>query len=84
MLKISILAAWAELQIASLHQIYLTDVIRPYRWLLGPFWVGAMRDYAQLRTDTDVGATSGLDFQSDLGKDVLLPVNTLRPIERLQ
>jgi hypothetical protein len=75
MLKVSILAAWAELQVASVRQSYLTDVIRPHRWLLGPFWFGALRDYAQLRTDPEMGATAGLDFNSGLGRDVLLPVS---------
>ncbi|KAL1408350.1 hypothetical protein Q8F55_005159 [Vanrija albida] len=73
MLKISILAAWAELQIASTKQPYLIEVIKPYRYLLGPFWVGALRDYAQLRTDPEMGAGAGLDFSSGLGRDVLLP-----------
>ena len=75
MLKVSILTAWAELQVASVRQVYLTDVIRPYRWLLGSFWVGALRDYAQLRTDPEMGATAGLDFNSGTGRDVLLPVS---------
>ncbi|KAK8846574.1 hypothetical protein IAR55_005660 [Kwoniella newhampshirensis] len=75
MLKISILAAWAELQVASLQQNYLTDVLKPYRYLLGPFWIGALRDYAQLRTDPEMGALSGagMDSGSGLGRDVLLP-----------
>lgn len=73
MLKISILAAWAELQIASTRQSYLVNVLNPYRYLLGPFWVGALRDYAQLRTDPDMGAAASMDYSSGLGRDVLLP-----------
>ena len=78
MLKVSVLAAWAELQIASNKQTYLTDVIRPYRWILGPFWVGALRDYAQLRMDPEMGAgggPGGMDIANGLGRDVLLPVS---------
>ena len=78
MLKVSVLAAWAELQIASMHQSYLTNVVRPYRWLLGPFWIGALRDYAQLRTDPEMGvgaAAAGFDFNNGLGRDILLPVS---------
>jgi hypothetical protein len=74
MLKISILAAWAELQIASVRQAYLKDVIKPYRWLLGPFWIGALRDYAQLRTDPEMGLAGAMDLTGGLGRDVLLPV----------
>ena len=76
MLKISVLAAWAELQIASTRQTYLINVVKPYRWLLGPFWIGALRDYAQLRTDPEMGAGGGIDFNNGLGRDVLLPVST--------
>lgn len=75
MLKISILAAWAELQVASTKQTYLVEVIKPYRWLLGPFWVGALRDYAYLRTDPEMGAgaSAGMDLGTGMGRDVLLP-----------
>ncbi|WWD21891.1 hypothetical protein CI109_106379 [Kwoniella shandongensis] len=75
MLKISILAAWAELQIASLRQTYLDDVLKPYRYLLGPFWIGALRDYAQLRTDPEMGGLggAGMDAGGGVGRDILLP-----------
>jgi hypothetical protein len=75
MLKVSVLAAWAELQVASIRQAYLVEVIKPYRWLLGPFWIGALRDYAQLRTDPEMGAGPGLDLNNGAGRDVLLPVS---------
>lgn len=77
MLKVSVLAAWAELQVASTRQAYLVEVVRPYCWLLGPFWIGALRDYAQLRTDPEMGVgagAGGFDFNNGLGRDVLLPV----------
>ncbi|KIR28436.1 clathrin-coated vesicle protein [Cryptococcus deuterogattii LA55] len=74
MLQISILTAWAELQISSIRQSYLTDVLKPYRWLLAPFWIGALRDYAQLRTDPEMGGLSGaVDSTAGLGREVLLP-----------
>lgn len=76
MLQISILTAWAELQISSVRQSYLTDVLKPYRWLLAPFWIGALRDYAQLRTDPEMGGLSGaVDSTAGLGREVLLPVS---------
>lgn len=75
MLKVSILAAWAELQIAAARQAYLNDVLKPYRWLLGPFWVGALRDYAGLRTDPEMGAAVGVGMETGVARDVLLPVS---------
>lgn len=76
MLKVSILAAWAELQIASTRQAYLVDVIKPYRWLLGPFWVGTLRDFAHLRTDPETGAGGNVNFGQGLGRDLLLPASS--------
>ncbi|ORX36130.1 armadillo-type protein [Kockovaella imperatae] len=78
MLKVSILAAWTELQVASVRQAYLVDVVKPYRWLLGPFWIGALRDYAHVRTDPEMGAggpnlTGAVDLANGLGREVLLP-----------
>lgn len=74
MLKVSILAAWAELQTATTRQAYLSEVLKPYRWLLGPFWVGALRDYAGLRTDPDMGAAVSIGMDNGIARDVLLPV----------
>lgn len=76
MLKVSILAAWAQLQIAAVSQTYLNDVLKPYRWLLGPFWVGALRDYAGLRTDPEMGAAVSAGLETGVARDVLLPVST--------
>nr|ODO00955.1 clathrin-coated vesicle protein [Cryptococcus depauperatus CBS 7855] len=74
MLKISVLTAWAELQVSSIRQPYLTEVIKPYRWLLAPFWIGALRDYAQLRADPEMGTLGGqIDSMAGLGREVLLP-----------
>jgi hypothetical protein len=75
MLKVSILAAWAELQSATTRQAYLSQVLKPYRWLLGPFWVGALRDYAGLRTDPDMGAAVSIGMDNGIARDVLLPVS---------
>lgn len=78
MLKISILAAWAELQVAGIRQAYLKEVIAPYRWLLGPFWIGALRDYATLRADPEMGmGMGGGEMGQGPGRDVLLPVSIL-------
>jgi hypothetical protein len=76
MLKISILAAWAELEVAGVRQTYLKNVLDPYRWLLGPHWIGALRDYAGLRADPEMGmGMGGGDLGQGLGRDVLLPVS---------
>ncbi|KAI0946131.1 hypothetical protein AcV7_010182 [Taiwanofungus camphoratus] len=77
MLRIAILSAWAELQVASSHQAYLVDVVRPYRPALASLWIAALRDYASIRADTEVfddSSAGPLDSSySSLGKEVLLP-----------
>lgn len=75
MLKVSVLTAWAELQVASTKQAYLVDVVNPYRWLLGPLWIGALRDYALLRTDPEMGAGMDVAGFAGMSRDVLLPVS---------
>jgi len=78
MLKISTLTAWAELLISSLTQQYLTAVIEPYRPTLGSLWIGALRDYASIRGDSEVmqeSSSNAVDtLYLNLGKEVLLPV----------
>jgi HEAT repeat-containing protein 5 len=79
MLKISTLTAWAELQIASTHQDYLKAVISPYQETLATLWIGALRDYASIRGDTEIlqeATSSAVDtLYLNLGKEVLLPVS---------
>lgn len=83
MLRIAILSAWAELQVASSHQAYLVDVVRPYRPALASLWIAALRDYASIRADTEVfddSSAGPLDSSySSLGKEVLLPVSRVKP-----
>lgn len=78
MLRVSILAAWARLEIASAKQKYLLDVLKPHRGILASQWMGCLRDYATIRADSEfVHDTSLLSLDPsfvNLGKAVLLPV----------
>lgn len=78
MLRISTLSAWAQLQIASVHQAYLTNVVKPHRKTLALLWIASLRDYASIRADSEfVGDASSVALDSSyssLGKEVLLPV----------
>ncbi|KAI0688492.1 clathrin-coated vesicle protein [Cytidiella melzeri] len=77
MLRIAILSAWAELQIASRSQQYLVDIVQPYNKVLATQWIGSLRDYASIRAgtelldDTSAGAVDS--SHASLGKEVLLP-----------
>lgn len=78
MLRISTLSAWAELEVASPTQKYLSDVVRPYRATLASLWVASLRDYASIRADSEVlqdsGSASLESPYAGLGREVLLPV----------
>ena len=83
MLKTSIFAAWAELQVASARQPYLVDLIKPHLALLCPFWLASLREYGKVRTDPDAAAVapglSGSAFESTyatLNREVALPVRS--------
>jgi len=81
MLRIAILSAWAQLTSASLQQMYLQEVVKPYRPALTPLWISALRDYASIRADSEAildTSSAPLDAAyASLGKDILLPVSHL-------
>ena len=79
MLRISTLSAWAQLQVSSVHQKYLEDVVKPYRPILSSMWIASLRDYASIRVDSeflhDTSSVALDSSYSSLGKEVLLPVS---------
>ena len=80
MLRISTLSAWAQLQVSSMQQGYLENVVKPYQATLSSLWVAALRDYASIRIDSEFlhDTSSVVDSSySSLGKEVLLPVSLL-------
>ncbi|KAF8558426.1 clathrin-coated vesicle protein [Imleria badia] len=76
-LTVSILTAWARLEIASAEQAYLLDVIKPHRGILASQWIACLRDYATIRADSefvhDLSIVSVDPSYANLGKVVLLP-----------
>ncbi|KAJ2921172.1 hypothetical protein H1R20_g15918, partial [Candolleomyces eurysporus] len=80
MLRVSTLSAWAQLQVSSMQQNYLQQVVRPYRPVLASLWVASLRDYAGIRIDSEfLSDTSSVALDSSyssLGKEVLLPYFT--------
>lgn len=59
MVKMAVLSAWAELQIATTEQKYLADVLRPAVARLTPLWLSSLREYARLRFEPDASSSSG-------------------------
>jgi hypothetical protein len=87
MVKLSVLNAWAELQVATVHQDYLRQVVQPNLPVLSPLWLSSLKDYARIRLESDilalatgsegVKATSagGIDsMYSAATKEITLPV----------
>lgn len=58
MVKMAVLRAWAELQVASLEQTYLVDVVKPHITTLAPMWLSSLREFARLRFEPDISAGS--------------------------
>ncbi|KAI8980927.1 armadillo-type protein [Pilobolus umbonatus] len=86
MVKLSVLNAWAELQVASQKQNYLKQVLQPNLAILSPMWLRSLQDYARIRLESDIialsnrtdriqaSSNSGIDsMYSAATKDVVLP-----------
>ncbi|KAI7871589.1 armadillo-type protein [Spinellus fusiger] len=86
MVKLSVLNAWAELQVASQKQDYLKQILQPNIGVLSPLWLRALQSYARIRLESDIVAlsssTGGIHASSNGGiesmysaatKEVVLP-----------
>ncbi|KAI9318532.1 armadillo-type protein [Dichotomocladium elegans] len=86
MVKLAVLNAWAELQVASQKQDYLRQVLQPNLPALSPLWLRSLQDYARIRLESDIIAltnsaegiqttsTGGIDsMYSAATKQVVLP-----------
>lgn len=83
MLKISVFAAWAELQCATSTHAYLSSIVAPYKSALCPAWLASLKEYSRLRSDADTShigttRTSGIQMFdssfSGLSREAALPV----------
>ncbi|KAI6330573.1 hypothetical protein MCOR29_001804 [Pyricularia oryzae] len=59
MVKMSVFAAWAELQVASSEQKYLFEVLKSHIGTLTPLWLESLREFARLRFEPDISMTLG-------------------------
>ncbi|WAR63445.1 hypothetical protein PtB15_17B44 [Puccinia triticina] len=79
MIKTAVYAAWAEFQVISIHQAYLSQVITPHLALLCPLWVASLREYARLKSDEDSSSNSASpsltvdNLQGGLYREISLP-----------
>jgi hypothetical protein len=59
MVRMAVFSAWAELQVASLEEKYLVDVMKPYIATLTPLWLASLREFARLRFEPDISMSLG-------------------------
>ena len=59
MVKMAVLSAWAELQVASTEQKYLVKVMEPYITKLTPLWLSSLQEFARLRFEPDISNNTG-------------------------
>ena len=59
MVRMAVLSAWAELQVASTQQEYLIKVVKPYVAKLTPLWLSSLQEFARLRFEPDISNSTG-------------------------
>ena len=61
MIKMAVLSAWADLQVASSEQAYLANVVAPHVAKLTPLWLSSLQDFAKLRFEPDISNSMGIN-----------------------
>ena len=61
LLKMALLSGWAQLQLATVEQPYLEDIVRPYIGKVAPLWLNALQEFARLRFEPEISDTLGID-----------------------
>lgn len=59
MLRLSLLSAWAQLQVSSTEQQYLEGIVQPYVARLTPLWLSSLQDFARLKFEPDISSSVG-------------------------
>lgn len=86
MVKMAVLSAWAELQVARTDRKYLDKVLEPHLGKLLPLWLASLQEFARLRFEPDISnhtAALGTDeslevVYSALNRQTLLKVTRPR------
>ncbi|KAL8734547.1 MAG: hypothetical protein Q9166_001447 [cf. Caloplaca sp. 2 TL-2023] len=59
MIRMAVLSAWAELQVARTEQQYLDKVLDPHVGKLLPLWLSSLQEFARLRFEPDISSHTG-------------------------
>lgn len=90
MVRMAVLSAWAELQVASTEHDYLVKVVQPHVAKLTPLWLSTLQEFARLRFEPDISSSMGpprLDESLDIiyaamNRQTLLKVRVSKCIDR--
>jgi hypothetical protein len=84
MVKMALYSAWARLQMASLEQPYLVEIVKPYTAMLTPLWLSSLQEFARLRFEPDISGSLGTpstgnldEVYAALNRETLLNVSRL-------
>ena len=75
MVKMALFSAWARLQVASIEQDYLIQVVEPHLVKLTPLWLASLQEYARLRFEPDISGSLGTGPQSSNLDEVYAALN---------
>ncbi|KAF9189684.1 hypothetical protein BGZ50_000632 [Haplosporangium sp. Z 11] len=67
MIKWAVLNAWAELQVASVHRLYLVAVLRPNLEELCKLWANALEEYARSRVESEIALAGTVSAGASTG-----------------
>lgn len=70
MVRMAVLSAWAQLQVASIEQQYLVKVLKPHIAKLTPLWLSSLQEFARLRFEPDISNNTG-PARPDEGLDII-------------
>lgn len=59
MVRMAVLSAWAELQVARVDHRYLDKVLEPHVGKLLPLWMSSLQEFARLRFEPDISNHTG-------------------------
>lgn len=68
MIRMAVLSAWAELQVASTDQAYLLALMEPHIAKLIPLWLSSLQEFARLRFEPDI-SSNAVSTRADEGLD---------------
>lgn len=86
MVKMALFSAWARLQVASMEQEYLNQVVQPHLVTLTPLWLSSLQEFARLRFEPDISGSLGTapltgnldEVYAALNRETLLNVSLSR------